>query len=103
MSDQLAKLTASPEYQALIRQRNRIVWPMLSLTVASYLGFILVIAFSPATLAAPLVEGGIISVGILTGLLLILFNIALTLVYVSVANRKLEPLIARVQALGGKQ
>lgn len=98
MQDAISNLTTSDEYRALIRQRSRIVWPLLSLTVMTYLGFILVIAFSPASLATPVVTGGTVSVGILTGLVLILFNILLTLVYVSLANRKIEPLIAQVLA-----
>lgn len=102
MQHELASLMASTEYKALVRARSRIVWPMVSLAIAAYLGFILIIAFAPAILRAPIVEGRIISVGIVSGFGLILFNIVLTLIYVRIANRRIEPLVKLVQAKGAK-
>jgi uncharacterized membrane protein (DUF485 family) len=96
MKHDIATLTASGDYRALIHQRHRVVWPLLCLTVLSYLGFILLIAFAPASLGVPVVEGGVISVGILLGLALIVLNFIITLLYVRAANRHIEPLIARI-------
>ena len=98
----LNTLTASPEYQALITKRTRLIWPLLLLTVASYIAIILTIAFFPAELGRK-VGDGVISIGILLGLGLILLNFVITLLYVRGANRDLEPLIARVQALAGEK
>jgi uncharacterized membrane protein (DUF485 family) len=97
----LEKLTASPEYLALIKKRNRIIWPLLSLVVLAYVLFILAIAFDPKALGQT-VGGGVVSIGILLGLGLILFNFVVTLIYVYRANRELEPLIAAVHTKAGE-
>ena len=73
------------------------------LTVGAYFAFILVIAFSPATFGKPLQDGGATSIGIVLGLALILFNFVITLIYVRIANRTIEPLIARVHAAAGEK
>lgn len=99
----LTALTASPEYNALIAKRNRLIWPLLILTIAAYIAFILAVAFAPAALGKPIMEGSVISVGILFGLGLIIFNFVITLIYVRGANRDIEPLIARVQQLAGEK
>jgi uncharacterized membrane protein (DUF485 family) len=91
-------LSSSPEYQALIHKRHRIIWPLAVITIAAYVGFILSVAFEPAALGKTL-EGTKISIGILSGLLLIVFNFIITLVYVYRANREIQPLLDRVHAL----
>ena len=101
MNTNLDSLTSLPEYQELVTKRNRIIWPLLALTVAAYVSFILAIAFEPATLGRPIGDG-VISVGIILGLVLILFNFVITLIYVRAANRTIEPLIARVHAAIGE-
>jgi uncharacterized membrane protein (DUF485 family) len=101
MSTNLERFTSSPAYQELIAKRNKIIWPLAVLTFGSYFAFILAIAFSPASLGKPL-GGGPVSIGILLGLALILFNFLITFLYVRAANRDLEPLIARVQAQKGE-
>lgn len=101
MNTNLDTLTSLPEYKALIAKRNKIIWPLLVLTVLAYISFILAIAFEPAALGKP-IGGGVISIGIVLGLLLILFNFVITLVYVRAANRTIEPLIARVHAAIGE-
>lgn len=98
MTADLETVTQSPEYHALIERRNRLVWPLVILTVVSYAGFIFAIAFAPQALGKPVTEGGVVSIGILLGLGLILLNFVITLIYVRAANRDIEPLIARVHA-----
>jgi uncharacterized membrane protein (DUF485 family) len=92
----LESLTSSPSYQQLIETRARIIWPLLWLTVASYVGFILAIAFAPASLGTPFF-GSAVSVGIVLGLALIFLNFVITFLYVRRANHTLEPLIAQLQ------
>ena len=102
MSANLAAITALPEYHALIAKRNRLIWPLLILTVAAYIAFILAIAFAPEFLGQKIGDG-VISIGIVLGFGLILFNFVVTLIYVRAANRDIEPLIARVQSLAGEK
>lgn len=102
MSNQLQRITQTPEYNELIRKRSKLIWPLSFVTVAAYVAFILAIAFAPESLGTPIGEG-VISIGIVLGLALIIFNFIITLLYVRGANRTIEPLIARVHAAVGEK
>lgn len=102
MSNHLERLTASPEYHALIAKRNQLIWPLAIITIAAYVAFILAIAFKPQALGEPIGDG-VISIGIVLGLGLIFLNFVITLIYVRRANRIIEPLIARVHAVVGEK
>ena len=85
-----------PEYSALIRARQRIIWPLASLTMTAYFALILTIAFAPDFLGQSL-SGGTTSIGMALGLGMILLCLVNTGVYVVYANRVLEPLSAAIQ------
>ncbi len=102
MKQNLEFFTSTPEYLTLIAKKKRIIWPLFTLTVGMYMAYILAIAFAPKALGTPIGDG-VISIGILLGLALILFNFAVTLTYVYITNRHIEPLVAQLQAkIGGK-
>lgn len=92
-----------PEYSALIRARQRIIWPLATLTMAAYFALILAIAFWPEALGQSLI-GGTTSIGMALGLGMILLCLVITGIYVVYANRVLEPLTAAIQekAKGGQ-
>ncbi len=92
MSSTIDRVKSLPEYQALSKARSTIIWPLLILTIGVYMAFILTIAFIPKSLGAPIGDG-VTSIGIVVGFLLILFNFAITLFYVRVANKRIQPLI----------
>lgn len=94
------KIRALPEYQALTRARKKIVWPLSVATILGYFALILTIAFSPASLGTP-VSGGVTSVGIVLGLGIILYCLVITGIYVSYANRVLEPLTKAIAQKAG--
>lgn len=96
-ADLLARIEADPDYQALVRRRGRFGWLLTVLTLIVYFGFIALVAFDKAALAAP-VGAGVTSVGIPVGLGVILFSIAATAVYVVRANAEFDRLTARVRA-----
>lgn len=102
MSNQLQRITQTPEYQELVTKRGKLIWPLAFLTVAAYVAFILAIAFAPHSLGTPIGDG-VISVGIVLGLALIIFNFIITLLYVRGANRTIEPLIAKVHTAVGEK
>ena len=102
MQINLETLISSPEYRQLMHKRHQLVWPLLLLTLGSYFAFILAIAFAPASLGRPLVEGGIISIGIVLGLGLIFLNFFITFLYVRGANRAIEPMIKTIQSKMGE-
>lgn len=86
------KKDLASNYKKLIKARIKIVVPLILLTMIPYFSFIWVIAFNPSFFSLPIFNTKI-SIGILLGFLLILLIFAITLLYVYLANKKLEPLI----------
>lgn len=98
MTQHDTRLTESKEYAQLIAVRHRIIWPLLTIVIAVYMAFILTIAFTPESLGQPIGEG-VISIGLAIGIAMILFMFLITLIYVRLANKKIEPLIATLHKL----
>lgn len=90
-------LEQDPRYAALVRDRSRFAWLLSILMFAAFLGYIGLIAFDKAALAAP-IGGGITSLGIPVGIGLILFAILLTGLYVWRANRVYDRRMAEILA-----
>ena len=90
----LARIEADPDYQALVRRRGRFGWLLTVLTLIVFFGFIALVAFDKAVLAAP-VGDGVTSIGIPVGLGVILFSIAVTAIYVVRANAEFDRLRAK--------
>ena len=93
--DRLERIARRPEYQSLVRRRRRLAWTLSAVMLATYFGYILLIAFDKALLATP-IGGGVMSIGIPIGFGIILLGIALTAIYVRRANREFD---ARLEAL----
>jgi len=88
----MKKKDLASNYKKLINTRIKIVVPLILLTIIPYFSFIWVIAFNPSFFSLSIFNTKI-SIGILLGFLLILLIFAITLLYVYLANKKLEPLI----------
>lgn len=93
---QIERIQSLPQYQALIRQKTRLNWSLTVAMLVVYYGFVLLIAFSPATLGQSL-SGGVTSVGMLAGVGIILFSLTLTGIYVRRSNQHLDPLNEQVK------
>ncbi|OMQ97487.1 hypothetical protein AQ714_01280 [Burkholderia pseudomallei] len=78
-------VVACRDYQQLVRARRRFSFTLTALMIATYYGFILLVALAPHTLAAPLYAGATISVGVVAGV-----AIGLTAGYVLRANRSFD-------------
>jgi len=48
------KILRDPAFQELEKKRNKLGWTLTAITLVIYYGFILLVAFSPSTLATPL-------------------------------------------------
>lgn len=81
--------------RALARRRWRVALVLTTLMVLTYFGFILLIAYDKPFMARLLTPG--LSVGIVFGALVIGAAWALTLVYVTWANRVYDRELARIQ------
>lgn len=89
-----------PEYAELTRARKKIVWPLSIAVIAAYFALILAIAFSPASLGAPIGDG-VTSIGVALGLGIIVYCMVITGIYVTYANRVIEPLTHAIAKKAG--
>ncbi|AOK53936.1 DUF485 domain-containing protein [Burkholderia stagnalis] len=86
----IESVTARRDYQQLVRARRRFSFVLTALMIATYYGFILLVALAPRVLAAPLYRGATITAGVAAGVAIILVAIALTACYVLRANRAFD-------------
>ena len=92
---QFASIAQHPDFHALTRRRARLGWSLTAAMLIVYFGFIVLLAFFPALLVAP-VSGGTLTTGIVGGVGVIVVAFTLTAVYVSKANREFDSLNARI-------
>ncbi len=91
------KIKADPEFQTLIKKRQKFSLVLTSMILLIYFSFILTIAYFPSLFAMPLSEGGITTLGIPVGVGIILFSFLLTGVYVKRANREFDAILHRLK------
>lgn len=84
-------LRDSEEYTTLVNTRASSKWLLTFLMLFVYYGFILIIAFAPDVFAMKIGLGHM-SLGILSGLGVIIFSFVVTGIYVRKANEILDPL-----------
>ena len=90
----------NPKFQQLVKTRSAFAWKLSIAMLVVYYAFILIIAFSPATLGASM--GGIITVGIPVGVGIIVFAFILTGIYVKRANTEFDALTQQIKEEAGK-
>ena len=79
----------NPKFHQLVKQRSRWAWSLASVILIMYFSFILLIAFFPEWLGRSL-TGGVITIGIPIGVLIIVVAFILTGVYVYKANKDFD-------------
>ncbi len=94
--DDLAKITQNPCYIELVAQRTRLGWVLTAAVLAVYYGYILLIAFDK-TLLAKRIGDGVMTWGMPIGLLVIIFTIVITGIYVRHANSTYDELTRRIK------
>lgn len=93
MDQQLAqKISRNPIYQKLVADRSRFGWILTIIVLASYLGFLYLVAFEKEILAQPLFDESVTTFSIPLGLGMILLTIILTGIYVRRANSEYDKL-----------
>ena len=91
----LDAIQKNPKYQQLVTERRSLgLWLSAAMCVI-YFGFILLVAFAPGFLGASL-TGGVTTVGIPIGILVILSAFALTGFYVNRANGAYDTLTQQI-------
>jgi len=90
------KILRDPAFQELEKKRNKLGWTLTAITLVIYYGFILLVAFSPSTLATPL-GGMTTSLGLPLGVGIILASILMTGIYVRRANSVFDVLVDKIK------
>ena len=91
-----SRILSNPAYRQLIKQRDSLAWTLSACVLVLYFGFVLMVAFAPGILTAPIAEGSVIPMGILMGVGVIVASIILTAIYVRRANQFFDPMIAAI-------
>lgn len=94
--DLAARIAANPKFTELIRKKSSFGWTLSAVMLIIYYGFILIVAFSPASLGAPLFAAGVMTVGIPVGVFIIFSAFVLTGIYVQRANGEFDELTHQV-------
>lgn len=79
----------SEEFLALRRKHRSFVLPVTAVCLLWYLSYVLLAGYAPEFMAQPVF--GRVNVGILLGLAQVVTTFAVTMAYVSYANRHLDP------------
>ncbi|ODU10436.1 MAG: hypothetical protein ABS84_03445 [Rubrivivax sp. SCN 71-131] len=90
-ADLTQRIAAHPKYQELKRKRSSFGWVLTVAMLVVYYGFILLVAFDKELLATRIGEG-VTTWGMPIGLVVILFTIAITAIYVLRANKEFDQL-----------
>ena len=81
----------NPRFQELVRERSSFAWTLSIVMLVIYYGFILLVAFGKGFLATK-IGGGVTSVGIVIGLIVIVSAFVLTGIYTARANSRFDEL-----------
>jgi len=95
VASNLEAIQRNPKYQQLVSERSSLSRMLSIAIIVIYFGFILLVAFAPGFLGAPL-AGGVTTVGIPIGLLVIILAFALTGFYVYRANSEFDALTQQI-------
>jgi uncharacterized membrane protein (DUF485 family) len=94
-----AAIHDSPQFTALRRRFRRFVFPMAALFFCWYLTYVLLAAYAHDFMSHRLF--GLVTVGLVLGVLQFVSTIAITAAYVRFARRDLDPAVAELRAAAG--
>ncbi len=81
------RIRANPKYQELTKRRSRVSWALAWFTICVFFGFVLIAAFSPGVLAAPISDTGVTTVAVVVGAILLILFWLLTAIYIRYSTR----------------
>ena len=90
------RVLRSARFQELVRQRSGFAWTLSIAMLVINFGFILLVAFAKPLLATK-IGGGVTSLGIVLGLMVIVSAFVLTGIYVQRANSRFDELTRNLQ------
>jgi uncharacterized membrane protein (DUF485 family) len=86
------RIRANPKFRELEIRRSRLAWLLSAIVLAAYYGLMIVVAFWPSSLHAPLSDGQVVTVGVPIAAAVIVVSWLLTGLYVYRANTTLDTL-----------
>jgi len=89
------QIEKNPKFQELVSKRKSLGWTLSAVMLIIYLGFIMLVAYAPKLLGAPL-GTGVMTVGIPVGIFVIVSAFVLTGIYVSKANAEFDSLTKQI-------
>ena len=98
-AQQFVDMQASPEFQELRSRLRRFVFPMTAFFLVWYATYVLLGAFAHDFMSIRVF--GFVNVGLLIGLGQVVTTFVITMVYVSFANRRLDPIAADIRTQNG--
>ncbi|HKM26505.1 MAG TPA: DUF485 domain-containing protein [Thiopseudomonas sp.] len=87
------KVLKHPKYAELVQRRTRISMSFFAVALTIYSGFILILAFMPEVFAQPIGAGWTMSVGVLSGILVVFSAVIMIALYTYVSNKTFDPLL----------
>ncbi|SRR5690554_4058702 len=90
------KVLKHPKYAELVRRRTRVSMIFFAVALAIYSGFILTLAYLPEVFAQPLGPGWTMSVGVLTGILVVFSAVIMIALYTYFSNKIFDPLLSAI-------
>lgn len=84
-----AAIQQSDQFQTLKRRHRSFVFPVLALALAWYLAYVLLAGYAPDFMSTPVF--GSVNIGLLIGLGQVVTTFVITMLYVSYANRRIDP------------
>jgi len=90
------RMRANPKFQALVSKRGRFAWTLSLIVLVMFYGFVMTVAFSPATLGQFVGEGSQVTVGVVVELFMFIFFWVLTAYYVKRANTEFDALTQEI-------
>jgi len=95
VASSLESIETNPKFRQLVAERSALARTLTIAMIVIYFGFILLVAFAPGFLGTS-VAGGVTTIGIVVGLLVIVLAFALTGFYVSRANSEYDALTEQI-------
>ena len=86
----------SPRFVELKKRHRRFVWPLTIAFLVWYFAYVLLSSFATEFMSTPV--WGVVNIGLLLGLGQFVTTFAITMWYVSYANRRLDPVSAEIRA-----
>lgn len=90
-----AGIQQSTQFRELRKRHRSFVFPVIAVALAWYLAYVLLAGYAKEFMATPVF--GAVNVGLLIGLGQVVTTFVITMLYVSFANRKLDPLAAELR------